>query len=57
VEIGHRSISVCHLANMARELGRKLRWDPDKEQFAGDDEANLMLNRPRRKGFELPESA
>lgn len=57
VKNGHRSVSVCHLANIARELGRKLRWDPDKEIFPGDDEANALLDRPRRKGFELPEIA
>ena len=55
VEIGHRSISVCHLANIARLLGRRLRWNPDAEQFVGDAEANTYLARPRRKGFELPE--
>ena len=49
VEIGHRSISVCHLANIARELGRKLRWDPDQERFEDDDEANALLDRPRRR--------
>ena len=54
VEIGHRSVSVCHLVNITRELGRKLRWDPKKEQFIGDAEANLLVNRPRRKGYELP---
>ncbi len=55
VEIGHRSISVCHLANIARELGRKLTWDPDRETFPGDDEANCYLDRPKRKGYELPD--
>ena len=55
VEIGHRSISVCHLLNITRELGRKLRWDPAQEQFIGDKEANAFLMRPRRKGFELPD--
>jgi len=55
VEIGHRSISVCHLANIAREVGRKLRWDPEKEMFPGDDEANAYLDRPKRKGYELPD--
>ncbi|MBN1853309.1 MAG: Gfo/Idh/MocA family oxidoreductase [Pirellulales bacterium] len=55
VEIGHRSISVCHLANIAREIGRKLVWDPDTETFPGDDEANAYLQRPRRKGYELPD--
>ena len=54
VEIGHRSISVCHLANIARRVGRKLSWDPVKEVCAGDDEANALLERPRRKGYELP---
>jgi predicted dehydrogenase len=54
VEIGHRSISVCHLLNITRELGRKLHWDPEKEQFVGDDEANELVDRPRREGFELP---
>jgi predicted dehydrogenase len=54
VEIGHRSISVCHLANIARLLGRRLRWNPDEERFVGDEEANRYLARPRRKGYELP---
>lgn len=54
VEIGHRSITVCHLANITRALGRELHWDPVKEQFAGDSVANALLDRPRRKGFELP---
>ena len=54
VEIGHRSISVCHLANIARLLGRRLSWNPGTEQFEGDPEANRYLDRPRRKGYELP---
>jgi predicted dehydrogenase len=54
VEIGHRSISVCHLVNITRELGRKLQWDPAAEQFVGDDEANALVDRPRRTGYELP---
>jgi predicted dehydrogenase len=55
VEIGHRSTTVAHLGNIARWLGRKLQWDPVKEAFPGDDEANRYLDRPRRKGYELPE--
>jgi len=55
VEIGHRSTTVCHLGNIARWVGRKLQWDPVKEQFIGDDEANTYLDRPRRKGYELPD--
>lgn len=54
VEIGHRSISLSHLANITRQLNRKLRWDPKAEQFRDDDEANKLVNRPRRKGYELP---
>ena len=54
VEIGHRSTTVCHLINICREVGRKLRWDPKAEKFLGDDEANKLLSRPRRKGYELP---
>jgi predicted dehydrogenase len=54
VEIGHRSISVCHLANLVRRLGRKLRWDPQAETFLADAEANTLVNRPRRKEYELP---
>ena len=54
VEIGHRSVSVCHLVNITRELGRKLVWNPEKEMFENDDEANALLDRPRRRGFELP---
>lgn len=54
VEIGHRSVSVCHLANITRAVGRPLKWDPVKEQFTNDAAANELLSRPRRKGFELP---
>lgn len=54
VEIGHRSVTVCHLANITRAVGRSLRWDPALEAFVGDDEANGYLDRPRRAGFELP---
>ncbi|HYW79580.1 MAG TPA: Gfo/Idh/MocA family oxidoreductase [Thermoguttaceae bacterium] len=57
VEIGHRSISVCHLVNITRQIGRPLRFDPDAETFPGDEEANAYLDRPRRKGWELPELA
>ncbi len=53
--IGHRSTTICHLINICRELGRRLHWDPVKEEFTGDDEANALRSRSRRKGFELPE--
>ena len=54
VETGHRSVSVCHLVNITRATGRKLQWDPDREQFVNDALANQYLNRTRRSGFELP---
>ena len=54
VELNHRSVTVCHLANIARFAGRKLRWDPVQERFVDDDEANRWIDRPRRKGYELP---
>ena len=54
VEIGHRSVTVCHLANIAREIGRPLHWDPKTEKFVNDPEANQLLERPRRSGYELP---
>lgn len=55
VDIGHRVSSVCHLANIAIKLGRKLNWDPRREQFVGDAEADKLLDRPRRDPWQLPE--
>ena len=52
-EVGHRSVTVCHLGNIAMRLGRKLNWDPVKEEFIGDDEANTYLSRPYRAPWRL----
>jgi predicted dehydrogenase len=57
VEAAHRATTVCYLVNICRDLGRKLRWDPVKERFLGDEEGDAMLSRPRRKGFEMPSPA
>jgi len=54
VEIGHRATTVCHLVNICRTVQRRLHWDPKAEKFVGDAEANKLLSRPRRKGYELP---
>ncbi len=54
VDIGHRVSSVCHLANIALRLGRKLKWDPEKEVFPDDEAANAMLSRPLRAPWKLP---
>lgn len=48
----HRSISTCHLANIAIRLGRTLKWNPEKELFVDDPQANQWLQREQRKGFE-----
>ena len=54
VEIGHRVSTICHLANIAIKLGRKLKWDPQAEKFIGDEEANKLIDRPRRDPWQLP---
>lgn len=52
-EVGHRSITIAHLANIAIRLGRStLQWDPATERITGDDAASAMLSRPSRPGFE-----
>lgn len=48
-EIGHRSASLCHLGVISLRLGRKLHWNPEKEQFVNDDDANAWLRRGLRK--------
>jgi len=53
VEIGHRVATVCHLANLSIRLGRKLKWDPVKEQFENDAEANALRTRPLRSPWKL----
>jgi len=47
-EVGHRACSTCLLSHIAMKLPRKLYWDPQKERFHNDDEANSMLSRPQR---------
>jgi predicted dehydrogenase len=48
-EIGHRSVTVCHLGVIAMRLDKPLTWDPKKEEFVGDAEANKWLAREQRK--------
>jgi len=52
-ETGHRSATVCHIGNIAVRLGRKLKWNPEKERFINDDEANRMLSRPMRTPWHV----
>jgi predicted dehydrogenase len=51
VEVAHRACSACLLHHMAMKLKRKLFWDPVRERFKDDDEANGMLSRPQRPPY------
>ncbi|MEL7535237.1 MAG: Gfo/Idh/MocA family oxidoreductase [Bacteroidota bacterium] len=51
VEIGHRTASICNIVNIAYELNRPLEWNPKKEKFIGDGEANLMRRREMREDW------
>lgn len=55
VQIGHRSAVLCHLGNIVRWVGRRLKWDPDREVFLNDEEADRHLERPMRKPFQFPD--
>jgi predicted dehydrogenase len=52
-ETAHRSITACHLANIARRLNRKVRWDPKAERCVNDPEADRYLLRPMRSPWHL----
>jgi hypothetical protein len=51
VETHHRTMTTCHLCNIALMPGRELNWNPDHEQFSGDQQATALMTRPRRKKF------
>jgi len=53
VEFAHRVASVCHLGNICLMLKRDLKWDPDREVFIGDPEANRLIDRPRRGPWQI----
>jgi len=53
LESQHRSVTTCHLGNLSMRLGRTLKWDPKAEEFPGDVEANALLKRAQREGFEV----
>jgi predicted dehydrogenase len=53
VEVAHRSCSACLLHHIAMKTKRKLYWDPVRERFKNDDEANAMLSRPQRWPYGL----
>jgi hypothetical protein len=53
---GHCSAALCHMANTAMRVGRKLQFDSKTERFINDLEANKYLTKEYRKGFELPKA-
>jgi predicted dehydrogenase len=53
IEIGHKSTLLCHLGNMAYRTGKTLKFD-GKTETTDSPEANKLLTRDYRKGFELP---
>ncbi len=57
VEIGHRACSTCLLHHIAMKTKRRLHWDPEREKFKGDDDANAMLSRPQRSPYTFAESS
>jgi hypothetical protein len=57
IEIGHRACSTCLLHHIAMKTGRHLHWDPEREQFKGDDAANAMLSRPQRSPYTFAEAS
>jgi hypothetical protein len=48
----HRSVSLCHLGNIAMHVGETLSWNPETEQFT-NSAANKLLRRDQRQGFEI----
>ncbi|MDQ1256192.1 MAG: Gfo/Idh/MocA family oxidoreductase [Candidatus Hydrogenedentes bacterium] len=53
VETAHRAMSVILLGGIAMQLQRKLTWDPVKEEFPGDEQANRLLSYARRPGWQI----
>jgi len=49
----NRMLEICHLSNIAMRFGRALKWDPVKREIIGDAQANALLARENRKGFEI----
>ena len=53
IELAHRTATVCHLGIIAYNLNRPLKWDPEKEEFPGDEEANRFLDRAKREPWQI----
>ena len=55
IETGHLSSGLAHLGNIAYRTGKVLTFNPEAEKFVNDPEADKMLSRNYREGFEIPE--
>jgi predicted dehydrogenase len=55
VEIGHNTCTTCTLGNIAYDLRRPVKWDPKKQVFVDDPQADLYMHREYRKGYQLQE--
>lgn len=53
IHAAHSAIAISHLGNISMQLGRKLRWNPDKEQFINDPQADRMLQRSMRGHWHI----
>jgi hypothetical protein len=53
IERAHRTTTICHLGNICYRLNRPLKWDPIKEEFPGDEQANRMRDRARREPWTI----
>ncbi|MDY0169460.1 MAG: hypothetical protein RBS80_23160 [Thermoguttaceae bacterium] len=53
IAVAHRTVTVCHLGNIAYGLNRPIRWDPEREEIIGDEEASRWLSRPMRAPWTL----
>jgi len=53
IDVAHRSSTIGYIGDIAMRAGRRLRWDPAKEVFIGDEEANKLLSRPIRAPWKL----
>lgn len=49
----HRALTTCHLSGIAARLGREIQWNPKSETVMGDQQAQSMVDRPKRKGFDI----
>ena len=53
VQIGHRTVTACHLGNIAMRLGRRIHWDAEKQEIIDDPEANTWLKREQRAPYTI----